>query len=87
LAVVFEQYQNARCQVEKYTIEILPGAQKSLDMMIEGYRQGEFNYIALLTAQETFVHANLAYIDAVHELRTAIVAIEGNLLSNSLQRR
>ena len=84
LAAVFEQYQNARCQVEKYASEILPNAQASLDLVTAGYRQGEFDYVTFLTAQRTFFQANLAYVDAIRELRSAIVSIECNLLSDSL---
>jgi cobalt-zinc-cadmium efflux system outer membrane protein len=87
LAVAFEQYQNARCQVEKYAAQILPNAQASLDLVTAGYRQGEFNYVTLLTAQRTFFQVNLAYIEAIRDLRAATVAIEGNLLSDSLQQR
>ena len=87
LAAAFEQYQNARCQVEKYAAEILPNAQTSLELVTAGYRQGEFNYITLLTSQRTFFQVNLAYVDAIRELRSAVVAIEGNLLSDSLQQR
>jgi outer membrane protein, heavy metal efflux system len=87
LATAFEQYQNARCQVEKYAGDILPNAQKSLDLTAAGYRQGEFDYVTLLTAQRTFFQVNLAYIEAIRDLRSATVAIEGNLLSDSLQQR
>jgi cobalt-zinc-cadmium efflux system outer membrane protein len=87
LAGTFEQYQNARCQVEKYAGQILPNAQASLELVTAGYRQGEFNYVTLLTAQRTFFQVNLAYVDAIRELRSAGVAIEGNLLGDSLQQR
>jgi outer membrane protein, heavy metal efflux system len=87
LAAAFEQYQNARCQVEKYAARILPNAQTSLNLVTEGYRQGHFDYVTLLTAQRTFFQVNLAYIEAVRDLRAATVAIEGNLLSDSLQQR
>jgi outer membrane protein, heavy metal efflux system len=87
LAAAFEQYDNARSQVEKYASQILPNAQSSLDLVTAGYRQGEFNYITLLTSQRTFFQVNLAYVDAIRELRSAVVAIEGNLLANSLQQR
>ena len=87
LAVAFEQYQNARCQAEKYASEMLPNAQASLDLVTAGYRHGEFNYITLLTSQRTFFQVNLAYVDAIRELRGAAVAIEGNLLGESLQQR
>lgn len=87
LAAAFEQYENARCQVEKYASEILPNAQTSLELVTAGYRQGEFNYVTLLTAQRTFFQVNLAYVEAIRDLRSATVAIEGNLLSDSLQQR
>jgi outer membrane protein, heavy metal efflux system len=86
LAVAFEQYQNARCQGEKYAGEMLPNAQSSLDLVTAGYRQGEFNYLTLMTSQRTFFQVNLAYVDAIRELRSATVAIEGNLLGDSLRR-
>ena len=85
LAVVFEQYTNARYQVEKYTQDILPNAKASLDLVISGYQQGEFNYLTLLTAQRTYFQANVAYLEALRELRSAAATIEGNLLADSLQ--
>ena len=87
LAAAFEQYQNARYQVEKYAQEILPNAQTSLNLVTAGYRQGEFNYVTLLMAQRTFFQVNLAYVEAVRDLRWASVAIEGNLLEGSLRQR
>ena len=85
LAAVFEQYMTARYQVEKYSRDILPSAQESLDLANKGYRQGEYNYLFLLTAQRTYFQTNLIYLDALRELRTAATAIEGNLLSGSLK--
>jgi outer membrane protein, heavy metal efflux system len=87
LAATFEQYQNARCQVEKYATQMLPNAQASLELVTKGYRQGEFNYVDLLIAQRTFFQVNLAYIDAIRDLRTSAVSLEGNLLGDSLQQR
>ncbi|MEN6457910.1 MAG: TolC family protein [Thermoguttaceae bacterium] len=85
LATVFEQYETARYQVEKYSRDILPSAQASLDLANKGYRQGEYNFLFLLTAQRTYFQTNLIYLDALRELRAAAAAIEGNLLSGSLQ--
>jgi cobalt-zinc-cadmium efflux system outer membrane protein len=85
LTAVFEQYTTARYQVEKYSRDILPSAQASLDLANKGYRQGEYNYLFLLTAQRTYFQTNLIYLDALRELRTAAITIEGNLLSGSLQ--
>jgi cobalt-zinc-cadmium efflux system outer membrane protein len=85
LAAVFEQYTSGRYQAEKYRGDILPSARKSLDLANKGYQQGEYNYLFLLTAQRTYFQTNLIYLDALRELRTAAAAIEGNLLSGSLQ--
>jgi cobalt-zinc-cadmium efflux system outer membrane protein len=85
LAAVFEQYTNARFQVEKYQRDIVPNAEESLKLTTSGYKQGEFNYVSLLTAQRTFFQTNLAYLDALRELRAAATLIEGDLLSDSLQ--
>ncbi|MGA2797262.1 MAG: TolC family protein [Thermoguttaceae bacterium] len=85
LALVFEQYATALRQVEKYHDDILPNAQESLKLVSSGYRQGEFSYLVLLTAQRTYFQTNLAYLDALRDLRTACVAIEGYLLGDNLQ--
>jgi cobalt-zinc-cadmium efflux system outer membrane protein len=85
LAGVFEQYTNAHYQAEKYSRDILPNAAESLKLTNSGYKQGEYSYLAVLTAQRTFFRTNLAYLDALRELRAAATTIEGNLLSDSLQ--
>jgi len=85
LAAVFEKYATAQQQVEKYTRDIMPNAQESLKLVSAGYRQGEFGYLVLLTAQRTYFQTNLAYLDALRDLRTATATLEGNLLSDSLQ--
>jgi len=85
LAVVFEQYATAHQQVDKYGRDILPNAEESLKLVSAGYRQGEFSYLVLLTTQRTYFQTNLAYLDALRDLRTATSAIEGNLLFDSLQ--
>jgi cobalt-zinc-cadmium efflux system outer membrane protein len=85
LTAVFEQYDTARQQVEKYAQDIVPNAQDSLNLVSSGYRQGEFSYLMLLTAQRTYFQTNLAYLEAIRELRAATATIEGNLLLDSLQ--
>jgi cobalt-zinc-cadmium efflux system outer membrane protein len=85
LAAVFEQYATAHQQADKYARDILPNAEESLKLVSAGYRQGEFSYLVLLTAQRTYFQTNLAYLDALRDLRTATSAIEGNLLFDSLQ--
>jgi cobalt-zinc-cadmium efflux system outer membrane protein len=85
LAEVFQQYATGLYQVEKYTRDILPNAKASLTLTTSGYRQGEYSYLSLLVAQRTFFQTNLTYLEALRELRSAATAIDGNLLSDSLQ--
>jgi outer membrane protein TolC len=87
LAAVFEQYTNARFQVEKYRNDILPNAEASLKLTSVGFKQGEYGYLALLTVQRTYFQTSLTYLDALRDLHAAATAIEGNLLSDSLQTR
>lgn len=85
LAAVFEQYATAHQGVEKYNRDILPNAEESLKLVSAGYRQGEFSYLVLLTAQRTYFQTHVAYLDALRDLRAATATLEGNLLSDSLQ--
>jgi cobalt-zinc-cadmium efflux system outer membrane protein len=57
---------------------------QTLDIVRANYRAGEISYIDLLTAQRTFAQTNLAYIEALGELWSAVVEIDGLLLKDSL---
>lgn len=85
LAMVYRRYANARQQVDRYKTEILPRAQQSIDVVRRGYEAGQVDFLALLTSQRTYVRVNLAYLDALAELRQAATLIEGQLLSDSWQ--
>ena len=85
LALAFERYGRARHQVTTYSQEILPNAQRSLELITLGYQAGEFNYLTLLTSQRTFSQANLAYLSALDEMWTSAIEIDGLLLADSLQ--
>jgi cobalt-zinc-cadmium efflux system outer membrane protein len=85
LAVAFRRYANARQQTDRYRSEILPRAQQSLDLMARGYEEGQISFLALLTSQRTYIRVNLAYVEALAELRQSTTAIEGQLLTDSLQ--
>ena len=85
LATSWQRYLNAQQQVERYRHRMVPRAKQSLKLVTDGYDQGQVQYLAVLTAQETFLRVNLRYIDALNELRTAASLIEGKLLSGSLE--
>lgn len=85
LAVAFERYANAHQQVQQYAQSILPDAQESLKLVREAYASGQIGYLQLLTTQRTYFQANLAYLDALRELRQSVALIDGLLLVDSLQ--
>jgi cobalt-zinc-cadmium efflux system outer membrane protein len=85
LATVYQQYANSRHQVEIYSKSILPDAETSLNLVANGYRQGEFNYLILLTAQRTYFQTQLAYLESLKQLRSSAVEIDGLLLTDSLK--
>ena len=85
LAEVFQRYATYRQQVEKYRRAVLPDAKETLDLVAQGYKQGEFSYLNLLTAQRTYFQSNLAYLESLLQLRQAHAEIEGLLLSNSFE--
>jgi len=86
LASVFEHYVNSRQRVDAYLERILPKARKSLDLIGTGYRQGEFDYLTLLTAQRTYFNAVLNYVKNLRDLHNHWVDLEGLLLRGGLQQ-
>lgn len=84
-ATVYQRYQIARQQVDRYRSDILPQADENLRLTTEGYEAGEFSYLQLLTVQRTYFQTNLSYLDALGRMWTASREIEGLLLSGSLE--
>jgi cobalt-zinc-cadmium efflux system outer membrane protein len=86
LAESFNEYLKAKQQVDRYLEDILPDAEDTLDLIGNGYRQGEFGYLALLTSQRTYFTGNLAYLQALRDLWISATRIEGMLLKGGLDR-
>ena len=86
LATVFQRYEDAREQVDTYRNKILPNAKTSLDLVRTAYQQGEIGYIVLLTSQRTYFSAQLAQLEALRQLQTSRVALEGLLLTGGLRQ-
>jgi cobalt-zinc-cadmium efflux system outer membrane protein len=84
LAIAFQRYESARQQADRYSTKLLPAAKESLDLVTSGYRQGQFPYLTLLTAQRTYFRVSLTYLECLRTLRASTVAIEGLLLSGGL---
>ena len=59
-------------------------AKENLDLTTEGYRQGEFDFLRVLSARQTYFQANLVYIESLVEARKVLVEIEGLQLTGGL---
>ena len=85
LASTFEQYAIAQRQAETYAGTILPHAEALLEKTRIGYREGEFGYLTLLTAQRTYSGVRLDYLTRLSEFWARSVEIEGMLLTGGLE--
>jgi cobalt-zinc-cadmium efflux system outer membrane protein len=84
LAIAYQDYANAKAQVEIYSQEILPRSAETFDLVRRGYTAGEVGYLELLTAQRTYAVTNLKYLDALDSLWRSWTLIDGLLLDGSL---
>ncbi|MEO1972984.1 MAG: TolC family protein [Pirellulaceae bacterium] len=86
LAIVYQRYANARNQVVDYSADggILENSRLTLDLARKGYHDGDLSYLDLITGQRMYFEVNLAYIEALGQLWSATVEIDGMLLKGSL---
>lgn len=84
LVELFAMYQTARSQVQRYRQAILPKAAENLTLVRRGFDAGEFGFIQVLTVQRTYAERNAIYLQALRELWTRKLEIEGLLLKDSL---
>ncbi len=87
LAPVYQRYENAKEQVERYRNRIMPKSAETLELTREIYELGEIDFVSLLTVQRTYANNQLAYLDALESLRVAEAEITGMLLAGSLEIR
>jgi cobalt-zinc-cadmium efflux system outer membrane protein len=86
LAPVYADYAAARYQADQYRREVLPKAKENYELLESAYKAGEIDFLSLLTAQRTYFQANLAYIEALRQLRLKQAEMKGLLLSTSLEQ-
>ncbi len=84
LAVTFHDYTEASAAVQRYRETILPDAREVFQLVNEGYRQGEFSYVQLLTVQKTYYQTHLDFVAALRDLQVNRTRIEGLLVSGGL---
>lgn len=85
LAAQFERYNNALVQYAQYRDEIMPDAREALELVGNAYRQGETSFLVLINAQRTYFFTVLAGLEAQRDLWETAIAIDGLLLTDSLE--
>jgi cobalt-zinc-cadmium efflux system outer membrane protein len=80
LAVAMRDYATARQQAATYAERVLPVAKESLDITNAGYQEGELDYLAVLSVQQTYAQANLAYLQNLETAWKKWAEIEGLLV-------
>src|SRR5262249_41959002 len=87
LASVYQLYTTAYNQTTMYAAPdgLLETSQRALELVRRGYQAGELDYLDFLTAQRTYSQVNLTYLEALRDLRTAEIELQGWLLKGSLE--
>jgi outer membrane protein, heavy metal efflux system len=79
LAVAFREYQTALQQADRYREQMLPDADRALQLVKLAYGSGEVDYLRLLSAQQTYGRAHLEYLKTLEIVWTRQAQIEGLL--------
>ena len=86
LAASYQRYRTARNQVDVYRDTILPIATENLSLTTKAYEEGELDFLRVLTARRDLFQANIDYVNALTDLRIAIIEIEGMQLIGGLDQ-
>ncbi len=84
LATRWQEFANARVQVEQYRSEVLPTVSETLTLTRSAYEAGEADYLRLLTAQRSYTETYRDYVAALGAAWREAVQINGLLLTDGL---
>jgi cobalt-zinc-cadmium efflux system outer membrane protein len=84
LAIAAQEYDAASATVEKYTNEIIPQTEESLQLSEEGYLAGELEFLQTLVIRRSFYDATMKLAQAQGRLAQSAAKINGLLLSGGL---
>jgi outer membrane protein TolC len=79
----FQKYELSLVKIDLYQSELIPNAEKTLDLIKTGY-PAEVSFLKLVSAQQTLIDLTINYLNAIEELWKTRLRIEGLLQDNSL---
>ena len=83
LANEFQKYELSRVKIDLYQSELIPNAEKTLDLIKLGY-PAEVSFLKLVSAQQTLIDLTIDYLNSIEALWKTRLKIEGLLQDNSL---
>lgn len=72
----FEQWDNARNEIDSIRDDLLPVAQRTVESAVRGFEMGKFAFIDVLDAQRTLVSMRVKYLTTLDEAVSAWVVLE-----------
>jgi cobalt-zinc-cadmium efflux system outer membrane protein len=81
--ILRKRFRTAAQQVAAYREQILPKAERALQLVQTGFEQGKFGFIDLLDTQRTAAESRLAYQQRLLELNVAQAGLEALLYAGS----
>jgi cobalt-zinc-cadmium efflux system outer membrane protein len=78
-------YRTARERVTKYAGRVLPAAKETLDLVNAGYKQGQLDYVQVLTIQQSYAAKNLSYLQDLETAWKKWAEIDGLLVGDVSQ--
>ena len=87
LATAYRYYASARQQVERYQHQLIPRAERSIQLVQQGYQHGQIDYLTLLSTQRTYFQIRVEYLQSLSQLHQNAILLKGRMLSGSLQQR
>ncbi len=64
-------YQSAHAAAGRYQNQLLPKAERTLDLTRQAYQSGKADYLRLLDAQQVVVESRIAYVNTLQQLHAA----------------
>jgi outer membrane protein, heavy metal efflux system len=80
LAAAMRDYATARERALKYADKVLPVARETLQIMSAGYKDGEVDYLQVLSIQQTYAQQNLSYLQDLETAWKKWAEIDGLLV-------
>jgi cobalt-zinc-cadmium efflux system outer membrane protein len=71
VAQAWSVYQSSLVAVDQYQQQLLPKAERTLDLTRQAYQSGKADYLRLLDAQQVLIESRLSYVEAAERLHRA----------------